>query len=185
MAQEATTETVAVAEQHDDSHGAFPPFDPATFPSQILWLAISFGLLYYIMSKTAIPRIGTILEERNDMIADDLAEAGQLKLEADEAIAAYEQALAEARKNAHGIAQDARDQAKSEITEQQTKVELGLSEKLTAAEERINEVKTSALSEVDQIARDTAEALVDVLMPGAVKPDEISDAVGKVMAEAK
>ena len=65
------------------------------------------------MSRVALPRIGSILEERDNRIAGDLAEAGRLKEESDAAIAAYEQALAEARQNAHAIAQKARDAAKA------------------------------------------------------------------------
>ena len=112
MASHTHSEAVATSElPGGDAHGAFPPFDPETFGSQLFWLAITFGLLYTLMAKVALPRIATILEERNDRIADDLAEAEKLKRETDEAIAAYEQALGEARQNAYGIAQAARDKA--------------------------------------------------------------------------
>lgn len=59
------------ADEH--SVGTFPPFDGETYASQILWLAITFGLLYWIMSKVALPRLSGILEDRRDRIAGDLA----------------------------------------------------------------------------------------------------------------
>ncbi|MEP1881060.1 MAG: ATP F0F1 synthase subunit B, partial [Roseibium sp.] len=104
----STTEgTHEVIEVPPGEHGAgFPPFDSSTFASQILWLAITFGLFYWIMKNVAVPRIAGILEDRKDRIAGDLAEANRLKQETDAAIAAYEQALAEARNKAHGIAHD-------------------------------------------------------------------------------
>ena len=96
-------------------HGAgFPPFDSTTFASQILWLAITFGLFYWIMKKVAVPRIAGILEDRKDRIAGDLSEANRLKEETDEAIAAYEQALAEARAKAHTIALNTRAKLKAD-----------------------------------------------------------------------
>src|SRR5690606_29974529 len=90
-------------------HGSnFPPFDPSTFPSQLLWLAITFGLFYLFLKRVVLPRIGGILEVRRDRIAQDLDQASRMKEEADAAVAAYEQELAEARKKAASIAQEDR-----------------------------------------------------------------------------
>lgn len=169
-------------EAHDDGHGTFPPFDPATFGSQIFWLILTFGLLYYLMSKVALPRISTILEERNDRIADDLAEAESLKRETDEAIAAYEQSLAEARRTAHGIAQTARDEAKAEIQSERTKIEAELEKKLVGAETRISKVRDAALSDIDTIAREAAQALVQTLMGTEPGEKEVAQAVTETIA---
>ena len=161
-----------------EEHGAFPPFDPATFPAQIIWLAITFGLLYYLMSRIALPQIGSILEERSNRIANDLAEAGRLKDETDAAIAAYEAALAEARQNAHGIGQAARDKAKAESDQNRAAIEGDLERRMGEAETRIAEVKDRALAEVDTIARDTAEAIVEALLgPGSARQSEVAAAV--------
>ena len=74
-----TAETHAEAEAHGGGHGTFPPFDPATFASQLLWLAIFFGLLYFLMQRVALARIGGILAARDNLVAGDLAEAARLK----------------------------------------------------------------------------------------------------------
>src|SRR3954471_2448794 len=97
-ATQATTEVPAEAE-----HGNFPPFDPHTFPSQILWLVICFGLFFLFLRRVVIPRIGNILNVRSTRIAQDLAEAAKLKGEADAAAAAFEQELAEARLRSNAI----------------------------------------------------------------------------------
>ena len=89
--------------------GAFPPFDARPFPSQLLWLAITFGLFYLFLKKVVLPRIGGILEDRRDRIAQDLDQAARMKGEADAAVAAYEQELAEAKAKANAIGQQARD----------------------------------------------------------------------------
>lgn len=171
------------AEAHGGGeHGAFPPFDPATWGSQLLWLAITFGALYLLMSRVALPRVEAILESRSNRIAGDLAAAGRMKDETDAAIAAYEQALAEARQNAHAIAQQARDEARAKIDADRARTEAGLQEKLDAAEARITEVKSQALAEVDAIAKDAAEAMVELLvgdLPATEAAEPVSFALGE------
>src|SRR5690606_10859996 len=113
-----------VSEVGVDLHAepSFPPFDSSTFPSQILWLAITFGLFYLLLRQVVIPRIGGILEVRQDRIAQDLGEAARMKEEADAAVAAYEQELADARARANVIGQEARDSAKAEAEAERKKV---------------------------------------------------------------
>jgi F-type H+-transporting ATPase subunit b len=99
-AQETTAPALDEAHTVEDAAhggGAFPPFDPSTFPSQLLWLAITFGLFYLFLKRVVLPRVGGILEVRRDRIAQDLDQAARMKSEADAAVAAYEQELAEAR----------------------------------------------------------------------------------------
>lgn len=167
-----------------DGHGAkdpFPPFDPSTYGSQLLWLAITFGLLYYLMSKIALPRIASILEDRRDRIANDLSEAERLRAETDEAIAAYETDLANARKEAQGIAQATRDKLSSDIEAKRTQVEVELAEKLASAETRIQDIKTKALGEVSGIATDTADAIVAELLGQSADKAAVESAVNTAM----
>ncbi len=176
----ATTEAGA---QHGGGHNAFPPFDPSTFGSQLLWLVIAFGGLYLLMKRVAVPRISGILEDRENRIAADLAEAGRMKAESEAAIAAYEQALAEARQNAHQIGQKARDAVKAEIDADRARTEGALNDKLAAAESEIAKVKVAALQGVDAIAKDAVETMVEVLIGAKAGKDEIARAVEAVMAE--
>ena len=83
-AHEGETHTETGAEH---GKGVFPPFDPSHFPSQILWLAITFGLFYLFLKKVIVPRIGGILEVRRDRIAQDLDQAARMKEDADAAVA--------------------------------------------------------------------------------------------------
>ena len=90
MATDAHTE-------HPGGKPPFPPFNKQTFPSQLLWLTLTFVALYLLMARIALPRIDSLLERRRQRIAGDLAEAQRLKGESDAAIAAYEKSLADAR----------------------------------------------------------------------------------------
>jgi F-type H+-transporting ATPase subunit b len=180
-AQEEPHEASAAGEAHaeTEAHGG----EHGTFGSQLFWLAITFGALYLLMSRVVLPRIGGILETRSNRVAGDLAEAGRLKQETDAAIAAYEQALAEARQSAHAIAQKARDAAKAEIDADRRRIEAELQGKLDAAEARVGEVKNRALAEVGAIANEAAEAMVETLLGLRVGKPEIAGAVKTAMAE--
>ncbi|HWK65161.1 MAG TPA: F0F1 ATP synthase subunit B [Rhizobiaceae bacterium] len=157
--------------------GGFPPFDSSTYPSQLLWLAITFGLFYLFLKKVALPRIGSILEVRRDRIAQDLDQAARMKEEADAAVAAYEQELAEARNKANAIGQDARDNAKAEAEAARKEIEAGLESKLAEAEGRIASIKAAAMKEVGTIAEDTAVAIVEQLVGGKGDKAAIAAAV--------
>jgi len=162
-------------------HGSnFPPFDPSTFPSQLLWLAITFGLFYLFLKRVVLPRIGGILEVRRDRIAQDLDQASRMKEEADAAVAAYEQELAEARRKASAIAQEARDAAKAEAEAERRRVEAELEAKLSSAENRIAEIKNAALADVGTIAEETAAAIVRQLIGGNVDKKSLTEAVKAV-----
>ena len=157
---------------HEGDHaGVFPPFDPSSFPSQILWLALTFGLFYMFLQKVVLPRIAGTLEVRHDRIAQDLDQAARMKGEADAAIAAYEQELADARSKAGQIGQEARDAAKAEADAERKETEAALEKKLAEAETRIAGIKDAAMKDVGAIAEETATLLVEQLVGKAAKAD--------------
>lgn len=179
-------DTHATTEAHggegDYASDVFPPFDPATFGTQLIWLAITFGALYLLMSKIALPRIGEILETRRDRIEGDLAEADRFRQKTDQAIEAYELALSDARKKAHGIAEETREKIKGELDGKRTDMEDELSSRIASAEARIQTMKTEALANVDEIAAETAVALV-TQVSGKVSIKSARDAVAQAIKE--
>lgn len=166
--------------EHAETPLVFPPFDASNFASQILWFAITFAVLYWVMSRVAIPQIGSIIDKRKARIDGDLKEAERLKGETDKAIAAYEAALADARKNAHSIAEETRSSIKADLDGKRKSVEDDLGKKVAEAEARINTNKEAALGRVGEIAADTAAALVTQLTGEANAADvqaAVNDAV--------
>lgn len=140
--------------------GGFPPFQKDTFGSQLLWLAIAFGALYYIASKLALPRVGGIIADRRARIAGDLAEAARMKDAADAAIASYEKSLADARAKAQTIAAQTRDKVSAEAEARRKEVEANLHVRLAAAEQTITATRIAAMTNVQGIAKETAIAIV-------------------------
>src|SRR5262245_66536625 len=88
--------------------GGFPPFNKDTFASQLLWITLAFVGLYFLMSRLALPRIGSIIEDRKQRIASDFAEAEGHKAESDAASVAYEKSLAYARSLAQALDNETR-----------------------------------------------------------------------------
>lgn len=164
----------------EEQSGVFPPFDPASFGGQLFWLALTFAVLYLVMSRVALPRIGGIIETRRTRIDGDLKEAERLRLETDRALAAYETALAEARRNAHAIAEETRSSIKADIDNKRKSVEADLAGRVAEAEARIQETKTAALGNVDAIAAETAQELVAKLV-GKVTAQQARSAVAQIV----
>lgn len=182
---QTTTEAPAAAETHagtevEHASGVFPPFDTSSYPSQLLWLAITFGLFYLFLQKVAIPRIGAILEVRRDRIAHDLDSAARMKEEADAAIAAYEQELADARAKSNKIAQEARDAVKAEAEAERKQVEAALNTRLEKAEASIASTRSAAMKDVGAIAEESAVAIVQALVGGSVDKASAAAAVKSV-----
>jgi F-type H+-transporting ATPase subunit b len=174
----AASGTVAPAREAKE---AFPPFDTATFASQLFWLAITFVTLYLLLRRVAIPRIGGILRGRAERIAGDLSEAQRAKEESEAAIAAYEKALASARANASAIAEGARNDAKAIAVAERKTTEAELAGKLAAAEARISDIKTRALADVGSIASEATTAIVKALIGSDVGKGDADAAVADAL----
>src|SRR6201988_581438 len=94
----------------DGGHGGgFPPFESSTFASQLVSLVIAFVALYVIVSRLALPKVGGVIEARQNAIEGDLADAQKLKDESDAALKAYEADLAAARNRAQAIGNETRE----------------------------------------------------------------------------
>jgi F-type H+-transporting ATPase subunit b len=177
----AAEKTAGHTEAPGSGHGGFPPFQKETFPSQLFWLVICFIALYLMVSRLALPRVGAILESRKNRIANDLAEASRFKSEADQAIAAYEKALADARMRAQTIANETRDRLRAEADRNRKALEDRLNARLGDAEKAIAAAKTAAMANVRAIAVEAAAAIVTRLVGVTAPEDAVTAAVDDVL----
>ena len=154
----------------DGGHKApFPPFEKSTFASQLVSLLIAFVALYLIVSRIALPRVGSLLDERQNAIDGDLAAAQKLKDESDAALKAYESELAAARSRAQAISAETREKLNAASEAERKTLEERLSLKLAEAEKTIAATRETAMSNVRGIAADAAGAIVQRL--SGVLPD--------------
>jgi F-type H+-transporting ATPase subunit b len=187
MAQPAQTpspQATQTAVGHEaGGHVNFPPFASETFPSQLLWLAISFGALYAFMATVFLPKVGAAIRERKERLGKDLDDATAMQQRADAAAAAHQKALAEARAGAQGLAQAARDRSAAESEAKRRALNEELAAKFAAAESQIAARRAQAMSSVGDIARDAAGAIVERLIGRPVKAEAIAEAVDSLQAK--
>ena len=169
MAESHGDKATSAHTQANGREHAFPPFQKDTFASQLVSLAIAFVALYLIVSKIALPRVGSVLDERQGKIDGDLAEAQKLKDASDAALKAYQNELAAARSRAQAIGAETREKLNAAAEAERKKLEDQLSAKLTEAEKTIAKTRESAMSNVRGIAADAASAIVQRLT--GVLPD--------------
>jgi F-type H+-transporting ATPase subunit b len=167
----------AAAAAHGEEAGGLPQLNPANFAPQLAWLALTFVLLYLVLSRVTLPRIGEVLEERRDRVQRDLDAAGRFKADTDAALAAYEKALSDARQKASSMAKEVRDRLTADTEKERARIESELAAKLVDAEARISATKSKALSSVDDIAAETASAVVGKLLGADVSPAEVKKAM--------
>ncbi len=156
-------ESTAAHTEADGSAGGFPPFDSSTFASQLVSLIIAFVALYVIVSRIALPRVGAVLDARQNAIEGDLADAEKLKDASDAALKAYESELAAARSRAQAIGAETREKLNAASEAERKTLEQRLSVKLAEAEKAIATTRASAMRNVRGIAADAATAIVQRL----------------------
>ena len=157
-----------------------PQLDITTFSPQIIWLFITFIILYVLMAKVALPRIGNILEQRQARIDDNLNAAQNLRNEATADAEAYDKSLADAREQARTAIYEATQEMSDESARRHEELDSRLSGEIKAAEERISEAKEAAVSGIREAAESVASVATERLI-GVVPGD---DAVQLAIAAA-
>lgn len=140
-----------------------PQLDFSTFPNQIFWLIIALAAIYYILSQIALPRIASVLAERQGTITQDLAQAEELKQKAQEAEAAFEKKLADAKAEAAKIVADAKAEMQAELDAEIAKADAQIDAKLAESEARVAEIQAGALDAVKTVSNDVAGEIVGSL----------------------
>ena len=147
-----------------------PQLDPSTCGSQRFWLLVCFGALYLVLSFIVIPRIAKTLAARAETLEGNLAEAENLRVQAEAALKAYEDALAEARSRALVLAQEMRADVQAETDRQKAELDTKLAEQAAAADAALMKSRDAAMAGL----KDAAAALVDDVIE-AIGSDKASD----------
>lgn len=149
-----------------------PQLDPSSFPSQLFWLAVSFTLLYVLMSRLVVPKLRQVLEGRESRISSDLAQAEELRIKASEVKQLYEKSLAAARAKAQQLVADTTATMQLQAAEKQKEMDATLARKVADAEAAIRSAKAEAMNKLTPAAVELTTLIVEKLVhfkPGADK----------------
>ncbi|MDO5646855.1 F0F1 ATP synthase subunit B' [Paracoccus sp. (in: a-proteobacteria)] len=174
-------EPAAVADHAAQASG-LPQLDVTTFANQIFWLVITLVVLYLVLSRVALPRIGAVISDRQGAITGDLMAAEEFKLKAREAEAAYDKALADARAEAQQIVGKNRAEIQAELDAAIAKADAEIAARAAESEKRIAEIRESAVANAHDVARDVTAELVRSF-GGTVDQAAIDSAVDNRMKE--
>jgi F-type H+-transporting ATPase subunit b len=144
--------------------------------NQIFWLVITLIVIFFVLSRVALPRIAAVLAERQGTITNDIAAAEDLKSKA-AAEDAYNQALVDARAEAARIVDATKAEIKADLDAAMAKADAEIAEKVKAGEKTIADIRTNAMASVEEIARATASEIVVAL--GGSADDKSVDAIVK------
>ena len=158
----STTEAVAGAAGEASLKG-MPQLNFATWPNQIFWLLVALVIIYFVLTKFAMPRIAAVLAERKGTIGNDLAAAEELKGKAKAAEKAYNLALEQARSEAAKIIAATKAEIQKDLDAAMAAADAQIGAKAAESEKRIAEIRAGAMDAVGEVARDTAGALVSAL----------------------
>ena len=137
-----------------------PQLDFSTYPNQIFWLIVALVVIYLILSRVALPRIGAVLAERQGTVTNDIAAAEDLRRKAHEAEEAYDRSLAEARSEAQRIAEKARGEIQADLDEAIAKADAEIAARTAESEKEIAAIREEAARNVREVARETAAEIV-------------------------
>ncbi|MDQ1899797.1 F0F1 ATP synthase subunit B' [Paracoccus sp. WLY502] len=156
------TESVASSVAHGETETTtgLPQLDLSTFANQIFWLVVAMVVLYWVVARIALPRIGAVLSDRQGAMTGDLMAAEEFKLKAKEAEAAYDKALADARAEANKIVAANRAEIQKELDAAIAHADAEISARSAESEKRIREIRDSADVDAREVARDVAAELV-------------------------
>lgn len=160
-----------------------PQLDAKSFAPQLVWLAISFTILYLLMAKVALPRVAEVLEDRQRRIDENLKRAEALKADAEAVAEAYQKGIAEARASAQAAVREVREKAAAEAAQRQAELGEKLTRQIKAAEDRIAEARNRAVGELQAMAMEVAGAAVERLLGERPDAATLRAAVEKVGKE--
>ncbi|WP_445681070.1 F0F1 ATP synthase subunit B family protein [Radicibacter daui] len=162
--------------------GGLPQLNTHTYGTQIFWGLVLFVVLYLLMSRVALPRVGEVLEERSKRITGDLERAQQLRAETEALVVYYEEGLAKARAHAGQVISGVNHELSAATNHRLDEVGKALAKKIETAEKRIAKAQAEAMGEVRNVAVDVAATVLDKLV-GISDREQVTSAVDRVMGE--
>lgn len=151
------------------------------FFSQLFWLLLVFGIIYFWIGRGMVPKIQSVVEDRDRKIAGDLAAAQSAREQAEAAEEAYRERIDASRSEAMKVAQEAKTQAALDTEKRLKIVDEQIGTRVTEAETRIRAAAEAARRELEPVAAEAASELVTKLTGQTISAKDAEPAVKAVL----
>ena len=147
------------------------------FLSQLLWLALVLGFIYFVIARGMVPKIQATVDQRDQRIADDLAAAERAKAEADATEEAYRQKMDESRAEAMKRTSAAKQEGALATEKRLAKADKAIQDKAAKAEAKIRESRQAALANLEGVAAELTQEIATKVAGLSISKDDASKAV--------
>tara|TARA_Y100000590_G_C15338604_1_gene870571 strand:+ start:151 stop:741 length:591 start_codon:yes stop_codon:yes gene_type:complete len=154
--------------------GGMPQLNPEFWVSQIVWLILTFGILYILLSKLILPKISDNLESRKLQILENIENAEKQREESEKKIKEFEKIIYDSKIKAKNYFNEARQQVLENINKKRNALQKDIDEEISSAEEEINKLKTTSGDKITKIAIETSSDLIKQLIGEEVNNSSIS-----------
>ena len=165
--------------------GGMPQLDPEFWISQIFWLIITFGILYFTLSKFILPKISLNLELRKSQIQENIESAEKQRESSEVKLKEYDEIIHKSKMEAKKIFKDAREKVVKDINSKKEILDKQIHEEISNAEEEIEKLKNNAAKKINEIAVETSSSLLKILIGTEVNNSSISAIVNDLSKKNK
>ena len=151
-----------------------PQLDTKFWFSQFFWLTITFSILFVLLSKFILPKIGANLEMRKSQILENISAAEKKREESELKIKEFEEIVEKSKNEAKSYLNQAKEKLTKNINIKKEVLEKELSEEINKVEEEIQELRKKAPERINKIAAETSTDLLHQLIGAEVNNSSIS-----------
>jgi len=154
--------------------GGMPQLNPEFWVSQKIWLILTFGILYIVLSKFILPKISGNLELRKSQIQENIEAAEKQREDSESKLKEYDEIILKSKIEAKNIFKDTRDKALKDINSKREILEKQIDEEIKKAEKEINVLKRTGPEKINKIAIETSSEILKILIGTDVNNSSIS-----------
>ena len=169
-----TLNFVLVTSAQSGESGGMPQLNPEFWVSQIVWLVLTFGILYIVLSKLILPKISNNLESRKSQILENIETAETQREDSEKKLKEFEKIILESKLEAKNYFNEARQKILDDINSKRIALEKDIDEEISAVEQEVNNLKTSSGEKIKNIAVETSSELIKQLIGEEANKSSIS-----------
>ncbi len=176
---------VLITQVQSAENGGMPQLNPEFWISQIVWLVITFGALYVILSKVILPKISNNLESRRSQILENIEIAEKQREESEEKLKEFDKIILNSKLEAKNLFNEARQKVLNEIDKKRSEMEKNLEEEISSAEKEIQSLNNNSTENIKKIATETSLSLIQQLIGEEINKESISSVVNGLTNKSK